>query len=132
MRFLHVSVRCHCFPVSIIYLDPHLSATLDPECQLPTDVALQSSDDVVFGAHIQNLELFSTGFPVAEHTITPVKEIIHLSETSAVLSLLLRFMHRKPQPDCSNVDFAVIAGLAEAVEKYGVHSAMELCAMLMR
>lgn len=99
---------------------------------MPTDVVLRSTDGLVFGAHAKNLETFSDGFPIADHTAHPIEETVQLSETSEVLSLLLKFMHHKKQPDCDKLDFKVLSGLAEAVEKYGVYSAMEYCAILMR
>lgn len=104
----------------------------DNECKLPTDVLLRSSDGREFGAHTHNLEVFSnSAFLLAEHTVRPMTEVVQLSETSEVLSLLLKFMHHKQQPDCSKIDFAILLGLAEAVDKYGVYSASELCVTLL-
>lgn len=104
----------------------------DPDCHIPTDIALRSSDGITFGARVRNLEVFSEAFPVTQHTALPVAEVVQLPETSQTLSLLLKFMHHKTQPHCDGEDFPTLLGLAEAVEKYGVHSASEACRMLMR
>jgi hypothetical protein len=46
---------------------------------------------------------------------------------STALSLFLRYVHHHRQPDLSNVPFTTLRDLAEAVEKYDVYSATEIC-----
>ena len=103
------------------------------DCPLTTDVILRSSDGVEYGAHSTNLEIYSGGFPPATSTkTTEPGEIIQMSETSAVLKPLLHYMHNDRQPDSSKITFSVLYPLAEAVEKYMVFSAMEVCKIRMQ
>jgi len=60
-----------------------------------------------------------------------LNEVVPLTESSAVLELLLQYMYRQPQPDLKNVDFETLAGVAEAAEKYQVFTAISWCKMLM-
>ena len=101
------------------------------DCQLPTDVVLESCDGFRFGAHSANLEAYSAGFPLAASTQFN-GEIAQLPERSEVLELLLQYMHNERQPDSSEIPFKVLAPLAEAVEKYMVFSAMEVCKIRMQ
>jgi len=76
-----------------------------------------SCDNVLFKVQRRNLESYSQGFS-AEQTISFSHEVIQLTETSSVLELLLRYMKNEPQPDPDDVEFEVLAGLAEAAEKF--------------
>jgi len=107
---------------------PRCSVT---DCKLSTDIVLESCDGVRYGAHAANLEAYSAGFPLAASTQFS-GEIVHLPEHSNVLRLLLQYMHNERQPDSSGIPFKVLAPLAEAVEKYMVFSAMEVCKIRMR
>jgi len=100
------------------------------DCILDIDLVLKASNDLIFGAHKRNLELYSEGFPIAQGTSSD-NEVIILSEGGLVLRLLLEFMHNTLQPDLSNLTFSTLALFAEAVEKYMVFSAMQVCKMHM-
>ncbi|KDR76909.1 hypothetical protein GALMADRAFT_246023 [Galerina marginata CBS 339.88] len=100
-------------------------------CQLPTDVVLESCDGVRYGAHAVNLETYSGGFPIAASTDID-QEAVRMQEKSSVLCLLLQYMHNERQPDSSKIEFEVLAPLSEAVEKYMVFSAMEVCKIRMQ
>ncbi|KIJ94847.1 hypothetical protein K443DRAFT_134593 [Laccaria amethystina LaAM-08-1] len=90
------------------------------------------SEEVYFpvppcAAHSTNLEIYSGGFPPATLMNAPDPgEIVQMPEMSAVLKLLLQYMHNDRQPDSSKIPFKVLCPLAEAVEKYMVFSAMEV------
>ena len=99
-------------------------------CILDVDLVLGSSNHVVFGAHKRNLELYSEGFPIAQGT-SHDNEVVILSEGDLVLRLLLEFMHNTQQPNLSKLTFSTLALFAEAVEKYMVFSAMQVCKMHM-
>ena len=99
-------------------------------CILDIDLVLESSNHVVFGAHKRNLELYSEGFPIAQGTNSE-NEVVILSEGGLVLYLLLAFMHNTEQPDLSKFGFSTLALFAEAVEKYMVFSARQVCKMHM-
>ncbi len=86
---------------------------------------LKSSGGKVFGAHQTNLEVFSDAFPMAGSTTA--EEVVTLEENSGVLRLMLQFMHNTRQPNLSKVPFSTLAPLAEAVEKYMIYSAMQIC-----
>ena len=94
---------------------------------------LKSSDDVLFGAHSTNLEMWSSGFPPASFCDQSGSlDIVPLTEAADVLGLLLQYMHHQRQPDSSKFGFDVLSRLAEAAEKYEIFSAMEVCRIRMR
>ncbi|KAK7451186.1 hypothetical protein VKT23_012518 [Stygiomarasmius scandens] len=116
------------------------------------DIIVQSSDRVLFKVHRRNLEMHSQVFadaagatssspsisstaiiaPGDSSELHSKAEIIHLSESSAVLDLMLQYMYLQPQPDLNKVDFEVVKDLAEAVEKYSIYSAMGVLNVRMR
>ncbi|KII91400.1 hypothetical protein PLICRDRAFT_507101 [Plicaturopsis crispa FD-325 SS-3] len=100
-------------------------------CSADADVCFRSCDNVIFRFYRKNLEVHSEGFAVDGMTSSP-SDVVTVTETSAVLDLLLQFMSRQPQPDMEEIAFAELAGLAEAAEKYQVYSAMQLCNIYMR
>ncbi|TFL00278.1 hypothetical protein BDV98DRAFT_473446, partial [Pterulicium gracile] len=59
-------------------------------------------------------------------------DIVDVSETLTTLDLLLQFMRRQPQPDAGVMEFATLAALAEAAEKYEVYSAIQVLKVPMR
>lgn len=95
-------------------------------CPLETDIVLVSSDGCRFGMHSKNLGEFSGGFPLH---ITPAdgEEVQMPDLDSKALTLFLQYVHHHRQPDLSNVPFKTLRELAEAVEKYDVYSATEIC-----
>ena len=88
-----------------------------------------SSDGVVFKVHRKNLEFHSDIFADAASATLPQKDdgIVQFSESSHVLDLLFQHMYRQRQPDLKDVKFEVLAGLAEAAEKYVVPAALDCC-----
>ncbi|KAJ7824316.1 hypothetical protein B0H14DRAFT_2454070 [Mycena olivaceomarginata] len=110
------------------------SRTSERFCALDADITILSADGVLFKVHRKNLEVHSDVFAGAEDATRPENgdEIVHLPENSDVLDLLFQYMYRQPQPDLNKVEFATIAGLAEAAEKYVVYSALEWCRMRMK
>ncbi|PFH48568.1 hypothetical protein AMATHDRAFT_149601, partial [Amanita thiersii Skay4041] len=105
-----------------------------PECDLPVDVILKSSDNKVFGGHTANLDKFSCGFPPASlATSSPAStaDPVCLTESGAVLELLLKCLHNQRQQDLSRCSNMVVIALAEAVQKYMVYTAMEICRLNM-
>jgi hypothetical protein len=59
-------------------------------------------------------------------------EVVQLPETSVILDLLFRFCYPQRHPNLDNLDFDILAKLVEAVEKYKVFSAINLCKIAMR
>jgi hypothetical protein len=100
-------------------------------CPLSADIVLVSSDGHRFGTHCKNLGEFTGGFPI---DIAPANgEDVRMPDLdSESLSLFLQYIHHHRQPDLSNVYFKTLSQLAEAVEKYDVYSATEICKMQMR
>ena len=100
------------------------------DCPLQTDLVLVSSDGHRFGTHMTNLGEFTGSFPLQ---ITPGngEEVQMPDLDSKALSLFLKYVHHHRQPDLSNVPFTIITELAEAVEKYDVYSATEICKVQM-
>ncbi|KAF8988173.1 hypothetical protein BDQ17DRAFT_1334669 [Cyathus striatus] len=99
--------------------------TEETECM---SVCHVSSDEKQFGAHKRYLEFFSEGFPPADLSSGKVCESVQMPEDSTVLDLILRFMHRNQRhPDLSGVSIRTLLKLSEAVEKYEIFGALELC-----
>jgi hypothetical protein len=60
-------------------------------------------------------------------------EVVHLPETSStILDLLFRFCYPERRPDLARLPFDILAGFAEAVEKYKVFSAIGVCRISMK
>lgn len=59
-------------------------------------------------------------------------ETVALTETSAVLDVLLQYMYRQPPPDLTEMEFELLADLAEASDKYSVYFAIDACSRAMR
>ncbi|KAJ7288940.1 hypothetical protein C8J57DRAFT_1281639 [Mycena rebaudengoi] len=94
-------------------------------CAADADITISSSDGVLFKLHRKHLEVHSDIFADAENATLPVKDdIVQLSESSDILNLLFQYMYRQPQPDLRALDFRLVSGLAEAVDKYIVYSAL--------
>ena len=95
------------------------------------DLVLVSSDGKRFGTHSKNLGEFTGGFPL---DIAPSNgEEVQMPDLgSKALSLFLQYIHHHRHPDLSDVPFATLAELAEAVEKYDLYSATEICKLQMR
>jgi hypothetical protein len=128
-----VSERCKF--ASVIHRTLQFTSNFDLNptvCASDSDITLQSSDAVLFEVHRKNLKVHSEGFAGADAISRSAgKEVVPLSENSAVLELLLQYMYRQPQPDLKNVEFATLAALAEAAEKYQVYSATTICSVFM-
>ncbi|KAF7362555.1 hypothetical protein MVEN_00603700 [Mycena venus] len=116
-------------------MDPPTPRSSERFCAPDADIAISSSDGVTFKVHRKHLEVHSDVFADAADATLPDNgpdEVVQLSENSAVLDLLFQYMYRQPQPDLSSVDFLTFAGLAEAVEKYVVYSALPAVAIQMK
>jgi hypothetical protein len=99
-------------------------------CPLQADLVLVSSDGHRFGAHTKNLGEFTGSFPL--HLPPANGEEVQMPDVDfKALPLFLRYVHHHRQPDLSNVPFTTLRQLAEAVEKYDVYSATEICKVQM-
>ncbi|KAF7329096.1 BTB domain-containing protein [Mycena kentingensis (nom. inval.)] len=102
-----------------------------PDCKLVVDVVFRSSDGSLCGAHAKTLEIFAEGFPPASLLKENEPEVVQLTEDSKTLELLLQYLHAGRHPALSSYAFPTVASLAEAVEKYQVYGAIELCKVRM-
>jgi len=103
------------------------------DCKAPIDVIFRSSDGKLFAAHKSYLGTYTGGFPAAETTEASANpEVIELEEKADVLLLVLQFAHPERPPSTVSLENEVIMRLAEAVEKYVVFGAMEVCRLRMR
>ncbi|KAK7019788.1 hypothetical protein VNI00_017929 [Paramarasmius palmivorus] len=95
-------------------------------CTIPVNIILESSDGVHLGAHMINLENFNNAFPIAGSVTHQFNEPVALSESAAILRLILKFSHNK---DCSisSLDLATVIALTDAAEKYGNYPALNAC-----
>ncbi|KAF8161659.1 hypothetical protein B0H34DRAFT_701977 [Crassisporium funariophilum] len=96
-------------------------------CHLHGDLVLQASDGVQFLAHKINLQTYSQVFAPSAALEASEDEVVHLTESSSVLRLILQYMHNIRQPDLRGLPFSTLEALSEAVEKYIIYSAMEVC-----
>jgi hypothetical protein len=92
-------------------------------------LAVYSGDGVLFRVFSKDLETYTDGFPPKS---VLSQGAVHLLESSQVLEFLFQFARRQRQPDITHVAFEIFAELAEAVEKYEVFPAIELCKARMR
>ncbi|KAF5364649.1 hypothetical protein D9758_005572 [Tetrapyrgos nigripes] len=60
------------------------------------------------------------------------RDIVKLSETADVVSLMLQFMHNQVQPDCDKMESSLLLDFTKAAEKYGMYPAFEACKKGMR
>ncbi|KAG6839270.1 hypothetical protein C0991_004296, partial [Blastosporella zonata] len=93
------------------------------------DVVFCSSDKTLFRIHTRNLEITSGGFPPADFILSD--EYIDLTEDSSTLELMFQFVYPRPQPRLEEVTFEALIRLSEAVEKYQVYPAMQVCNLYM-
>ncbi|KAF7329093.1 hypothetical protein MKEN_00169800 [Mycena kentingensis (nom. inval.)] len=101
-------------------------------CTLPVDIILRSSDGVLIGTHVRNLASYGAGFAPADFAPGDEAEIVELTENAAVLEILLQFMHPgQQQPDSTKWAFGTLKDVAEAVEKYIIHCARQVCYLQM-
>ncbi|KAF7305485.1 Zn(2)-C6 fungal-type domain-containing protein [Mycena chlorophos] len=105
-------------------------------CTLEVDIAIQSSDKRMLGAHSRNIELYS---PVLFGQRLEFERRVHgltiwiAPESADVLMLLLWYLHAdRKQPRLDILPFDKLAAFAYAAEGYSIYSAMEVCRMCMR
>jgi hypothetical protein len=90
------------------------------------EIAFRSSDNIVFKIHRKNLEVNTAGLSPAALT-TSISELVPLSEDSPTLELLFQYIYPRRQPLLDDIEFVLLASLAEAAEKYEVFPAMTVC-----
>ena len=99
------------------------------------DFVVQSSDGIVFYLHRRNLELSTYGaFPGLDsvnRSTAAGRGIVRLEERSSVLEIAFQFAYPRRQPSLKDLDFQTISAVADAVEKYKIFAAMNLCEELL-
>ncbi|KAG5641058.1 hypothetical protein DXG03_006283 [Asterophora parasitica] len=98
---------------------------------MPRSHSAPPTDGVLFHIPKRNL-LFSgpNGFPgMSDPSQSGL--IIDLAESGSILNFVFQFIARGPQPALKNIEFTTLAVLADAVEKYRVYPATQLCCLLM-
>lgn len=93
-------------------------------------MTFQSSDGVLFHLQRKYLEVATGAFPGAEFSTNG--EVTALTESAAVLAVLFGFVHPKRYPDVEDLEFSLLAQVAEASEKYEAFAGIELCRLQMR
>jgi hypothetical protein len=96
------------------------------------DVTLQSCGGVIFRVHKKYLEMNTNGFAAPASTISTPDEVVFLTESAIALDILLQYIYPGPQPDLEEVEFDVLADVAEAAQKYEVWPAMNVTKAHMR
>lgn len=54
-------------------------------------------------------------------------EIVHLTEPANILEIIFQYMHPMKQPRLQERDTTTVIAVAEAVQKYQIFAAMQLC-----
>lgn len=93
-------------------------------------MTFKSCDDTLFHIHRKNLETNAGGFPPEEFDTR--QEVVSLTETASTLELLFQFIYPQRHPDLEFTEFELLYPLVEAVEKYEVYSAINICKIRMR
>lgn len=78
-----------------------------------------------FRIHRKNLETSTGGFAPAE--FDTCGEVVHLTESARTLELLFHFIYPRRHPSLGCEVMEILAPLAEAVEKYEVFPAINIC-----
>lgn len=94
------------------------------------DITFCSADGTHFQLQRKFLEANTGAFPGSEFDTRG--EVVHLTESDSVLRLLFGFVHPRKHPDVEELSFPLLAGVAEAAEKYEVFSAINVCKLQMR
>jgi BTB/POZ domain len=101
-------------------------------CAADSDLTFLSNDNVLFKVHRKNLEILSGGF-AAPAMVSGEGEVVRLVEPAAVLELLFQYLYpQRRQPNLQLVEFELLNGLVEAVEKYQVYPALDHCKTFMQ
>ena len=100
-------------------------------CSADSELTFLSGDNVLFKVHRKNLEILAEGF-AAPAMIPGEGEVVQLVELAVVLELLFQYLYPQRHPKLNLVEFEVLNGLAEAVEKYQVYPALEHCKTFMQ
>ncbi|KAJ6502894.1 hypothetical protein C8R47DRAFT_218682 [Mycena vitilis] len=98
------------------------------------DMTVVSSDGTLFKVHSRNLAAHSDVFRNAADATLPGigEDTVYLTESAETLDLLFRLMYGPSPPALALLKFETLARLAEAVEKYSVHSALTACRLQMK
>lgn len=95
-----------------------------------SDVTIEAADGVLFCLHTQNLKITTGAFPGSEFSTK--EEHTRLTENSDVLEIVFAYIYPQRHPNLENMEFALLLRIAEAVEKYEVFPAINLCVVRMR
>ncbi|KAF9560267.1 hypothetical protein CPC08DRAFT_479571 [Agrocybe pediades] len=99
-----------------------------------TDLVIQSSDGVLFHVNRSNLDRCAEAFPGSDATgiTSESKDVVHLTETAAVLEILFQFGYPTRHPVLDNLEFKKLLAVADAAEKYHFYSAAPMCQIVLR
>ncbi|KAG5644260.1 hypothetical protein DXG03_008798 [Asterophora parasitica] len=93
------------------------------------ELYILSVENTVFRIHLQRLEM-APKFPYRSPNYIQGNTYViayKVPEKAAVLELMFQFIYPWRQPALGNLDYEVLAELAEAVEKYEVYPAQQIC-----
>ncbi|KAG6823667.1 hypothetical protein H0H92_009492 [Tricholoma furcatifolium] len=113
---------------------PLCSATVCPDCELPTDIALKSSNGTLFGAHRAELAKYAGFMPMDMPRTEGDSDIVEMpvQYSSTTLKYMLAFMHpNHPSPDIRDLTILDIESLARAVQLHEVYRGIENCRLRM-
>lgn len=106
---------------------PYLAVRLTK--RLLATVILQSSNNVQY--EIKMINLRTCAEELAKTAAIP-GGVESLSEDSSILDCLFKFLGGQQPPNLDDIVFSILLPLAEAAEKYQVHSAITICQLKFR
>lgn len=96
------------------------------------DVVVQSSDNILFRLHRKNIEAYAGAFPLqATSTIKDLPTIM-VPEPASVLQMVFEYLRPQRYPNLDSMWGMRLSAFANAIEKYEVFAAMQLCVARMR
>ncbi|KAG6810454.1 hypothetical protein H0H92_011803 [Tricholoma furcatifolium] len=105
-------------------------ANICPDCELPTDIALKSSDGTLFGAHRAELANYAGFMPMDMPRTEGDSDIVEMPAqySSTTLKYMLAYMHpNHPSPDIRALTVLDIESLARAVQLHEIYRGIEIC-----
>ena len=88
-------------------------------------MTVKSLDGKLFKVLRQNLEINTGAFP--DTNSDSQEDVISLKEPGRIVKIVLQFVRPQKHPTLKDLDFDTLLGVAKAVAKYEVFSAMNMC-----
>ena len=122
-------------PSLLRFQNPAIETPLDPEhlkCVLHrgiSDITVRSTDGVFLYLHRKNLQAITKAFDTSEFLASSEsgEDAVSLPERADILEIVFSFIYPNRHPNLRGLDFERLMQIRDAVEKYKIYSAMEVC-----